>query len=206
MNDICQKFLSSWLPPGGSWIFWQSALRNRLAKKTDEGRRKLKIPTVVRWMAKAKTTTIHPAAFIYQPVATPHQSRQNIGSEMPIFHRDSFPPGEAKGQLRELVPFNVLRCSIRKWAASPMRVAKLATPTECGESHWLVATNGGDTPSVSSARRPLQWLCKIIRCRRLRGGFLDISPFPSEPLKNPPKTVKRPLLFPIFHDRISGLH
>ncbi len=27
---------------------------------------------------------------------------------MPIFHRDSFPPGEAKGQLRELVPFNVL--------------------------------------------------------------------------------------------------
>ena len=30
-------------------------------------------------------------------IATPHQSRQNIGSEMPIFHRDSFPPGEAKG-------------------------------------------------------------------------------------------------------------
>jgi hypothetical protein len=29
-------------------------------------------------------------------LATPHQSRQNIGSEMPIFHRDSFPPGEAK--------------------------------------------------------------------------------------------------------------
>jgi len=29
-------------------------------------------------------------------IATPHQSRQNIGSEMPIFHRDSFPPGEAK--------------------------------------------------------------------------------------------------------------
>ena len=29
----------SWLPPGGSWIFCQSALRNRLAKKTDEGRR-----------------------------------------------------------------------------------------------------------------------------------------------------------------------
>ncbi len=28
--------------------------------------------------------------------ATPHQSRQNIGSEVPIFHRDSFPPGEAK--------------------------------------------------------------------------------------------------------------
>ena len=27
---------SSWLPPGGSWIFYQAALRNRLIKKTDE--------------------------------------------------------------------------------------------------------------------------------------------------------------------------
>ena len=88
---------SPWLPPRGSWIFWQSALRNRLPKKTDEGQRKLKISTVVRWMAKTKTTTIHPAAFIDQPVATPHQSRQTIGSEVPIVHRDSFPPGEAKG-------------------------------------------------------------------------------------------------------------
>ena len=35
----------------------------------------------------------------------------------------SFPPGEAK-------------------AAAPQRVAKLATPTRRGESHWLVATNG----------------------------------------------------------------
>ena len=36
LNGNCQNLLSSWLPPGGSWIFWQSALRNRLAKKTDE--------------------------------------------------------------------------------------------------------------------------------------------------------------------------
>ena len=64
-------------------------------------------------MVEAETYTIHLTAFIYQPVATPHQSRQNIGSEMPIFHRDSFPPGEAKGQLRELVPFNVLLSPVR---------------------------------------------------------------------------------------------
>jgi len=32
---------SSWLPPGGSWIFWQAALRNRLAKKPDEGWREV---------------------------------------------------------------------------------------------------------------------------------------------------------------------
>ena len=57
-------------------------------------------------MEKTGTYATHPAAFIDQPVATPHQSRQNIGSELPIFHRDSFPPGEAEGQLRKLDSFN----------------------------------------------------------------------------------------------------
>ena len=57
-------------------------------------------------MVETETYTIHLTAFIYQPVATPHQSRQNIGSEVPIFHRDSFPPGEAEGQLRKLDSFN----------------------------------------------------------------------------------------------------
>ena len=38
-------------------------------------------------------------AFINQPFAAPHQS---AGSEVPS---DSFPPGEAKEQLRKLVPF-----------------------------------------------------------------------------------------------------
>ena len=37
---------------------------------------------------------------------------ENIGSEVPLFCCDSFPPGEAKGQLRELVPFNVLLCCV----------------------------------------------------------------------------------------------
>ena len=50
-------------------------------------------------------------------IAAPYQSRQNIGSEMPIFHRDSFPPGEAKRRLRKLIPFNVPICSRRERAA-----------------------------------------------------------------------------------------
>ena len=33
------KVCTAQLPPGGSWIFYQTALRNRLIKKTDEGRR-----------------------------------------------------------------------------------------------------------------------------------------------------------------------
>ena len=43
----------------------------------------------------------------------------------------SFPPGEAK-------------------AAAPQRVAKLATPTRLGGSHWLVATNGVHSLSFAS--------------------------------------------------------
>ena len=70
-------------------------------------------------MVKIETYTIHLTAFIYQPVATPHQSRQNIGSEMPIFHRDSFPPGEAKGQLQKPVPFNILFSSIHSERRTP---------------------------------------------------------------------------------------
>ena len=67
------------------------------ASPADEGWRELessKIP--VEWY-KTETNAIYPAAFMNKPVAAPHQSRQNTGSEMPIFHRDSFPPGGAKG-------------------------------------------------------------------------------------------------------------
>ena len=47
-------------------------------------------------MADVPGFTIHPGYLKLLAIATPHQSRQNIGSEVPIFHRDSFPPGEAK--------------------------------------------------------------------------------------------------------------
>ena len=85
-----------WLPPGGSCHDEISASRNRYFIVTDEGWRKLKISTVVRWMAKTKTTTTHPAAFKNQPVAAPHQSFLPIGSEAPIVKKSSFPPGEAE--------------------------------------------------------------------------------------------------------------
>ena len=79
-------------------------------------------------MVETETYTIHPAAFIDQPVATPHQSFLSTGSEVPFDKKSSFPPGEAKGQLRELVPFNVLHCSIRKWAASPLAGRQVGDP------------------------------------------------------------------------------
>ena len=50
-------------------------------------------------------------------IAAPHQSFLPIGSEVPLVKKSSFPPGEAKGRLRELIPFNVPICSRRERAA-----------------------------------------------------------------------------------------
>ena len=44
-------------------------------------------------MVQSGTYIAHPAAFLDQPFAAPHQS---AGSEVPS---DSFPPGEAKGEV-----------------------------------------------------------------------------------------------------------
>jgi len=47
---------------------------------------------------ETETYTIHLTAFIYQPVAAPHQSFLSTGSEVPFDKKSSFPPGEAKGK------------------------------------------------------------------------------------------------------------
>ena len=56
---------------------------------------------------KTGTNAIHIVAFVNQPLAAPHQSFLTIGSEVPLVKKSSFPPGEAKRRLRELIPFNV---------------------------------------------------------------------------------------------------
>ena len=64
--------------------------------EADEGWRELessKIP--VEW-CETEINTIHPAAFMNQPVAAPHQAFLPIGSEVPLVKKSSFPPGEAK--------------------------------------------------------------------------------------------------------------
>ena len=58
-------------------------------------------------MVKTEINAIHPAVFMNQPLAAPHQSFLTIGSEVPLVKKSSFPPGEAKRRLRELIPFNV---------------------------------------------------------------------------------------------------
>ena len=67
------------------------------ARLADEGWRWLKVSTAVRCFVETKANAIHLTAYIYQPVATPHQSFLPIGSEVPLAKKSSFPPGEAKG-------------------------------------------------------------------------------------------------------------
>ena len=47
-------------------------------------------------MVQSGTYTSHPAAFLDQPFAAPHQSFLSTGSEVPLDKKSSFPPGEAK--------------------------------------------------------------------------------------------------------------
>ena len=74
-------------------------------------------------MVETETYTIHPAAFIDQPVATPHQSFLSTGSEVPFDKKSSFPPGEAKGKKPQAIH------NQRTTLSRKLRVARLATPT-----------------------------------------------------------------------------
>ena len=50
----------------------------------------------------------HSSSCIYEPTCRhPSSGFLPIGSEVPLVKKSSFPPGEAKRRLRELIPFNV---------------------------------------------------------------------------------------------------
>ena len=73
-------------------------------------------------MEKTRTYATHPAAFVNQPVAAPHQAFLPIGSEVPLVKKSSFPPGEAKNsENHQILPFiEPLRCvSFGRLRASP---------------------------------------------------------------------------------------
>ena len=139
-----------WLPRG------EAAERS----EADEGWRELessKIP--VEW-CETEINTIHPAAFMNQPVAAPHQAFLPIGSEVPLVKKSSFPRGKPRTQkflaisiqptallreLREATSLPYMAYAILQplpnsevhqvGAASPQRVAKLAIPTTAFPNH-----------------------------------------------------------------------
>ena len=81
-------------------------------------------------MADVPGFTIYPGDLKLLAIATPHQSRQNIGSEVPIFHRDSFPPGEAKrrtaaGYSQIITPNSLLHYLLYNEGASQYGTHKL---------------------------------------------------------------------------------
>ena len=100
-----------WLPPGGSCHDEISASRNRYFVVTDEGWRWLKVSDFhVGWRKPGHIPSIQ------------LHSLTNLSPPLiSLATLSSFPPGEAK-------------------AASPQRVARLATPTRL-KNFWLAAAN-----------------------------------------------------------------
>ena len=92
---------SPWLPPGGSCHDEISASRNRYFVVTDEGWRWLKVSDFhVGWRKPGHIPSIqlHSLTNLSPPLIS-------------LATLSSFPPGEAKGSLRKLAPFNVPICS-----------------------------------------------------------------------------------------------
>ncbi len=133
-------------------------------------------------MVGTETTAIHRTASIYQPVATPHQAFLSTGSEVPLDKKSSFPPGEAEGRLRQLVPFNELLTSVSFWAAAP-----LGSPT------WRPA--GGKL--LSEARLMRGGDRSVYECSWMSGicsGFLH-STGKSKTFKPSPPLISQPCRF-----------
>ena len=81
-------------------------------------------------MVQSGTYIAHPAAFLDQPFAAPHQSFLSTGSEVPFDKKSSFPPGEAKNSETFGIYHSLKRSVSWVLGGKAARVARLATPTE----------------------------------------------------------------------------
>ena len=98
-------------------------------------------------MVETETYFTHLTAFIYQPVATPHQSFLAIGSEVPIVKKSSFPSGEAKNS-KTFRYYQPVKCSV-SWVLGGFAAAgrQVGDPYRL-RSFWLICTMQY-TPSAS---------------------------------------------------------
>ena len=110
MNDIRQKLLSSWLPPGGSCHDEISASRNRYFIVTDEGRRWLKVidcsaewwkPKHIPFIQLHSLTNLSPPliSLFYQPVP-----------KCRLIKNPASPRGKPRGRNRKRFITNAPRC------------------------------------------------------------------------------------------------
>ena len=98
-------------------------------------------------MVETETYFTHLTAFIYQPVATPHQSFLAIGSEVPIVKKSSFPSGEAKNS-KTFRYYQSVKCSV-SWVLGGFAAAgrQVGDPYRL-RSFWLICAMQY-TPSAS---------------------------------------------------------
>ena len=143
MNDIRQKLLSSWRPPGGSCHDEISASRNRYFIVTDEGRRWLKVidcsaewwkPKHIPFIQLHSLTNLSPPliSLFYQPVPKCRLIKN---------------PASPRGKPRTQKPLDIT--IQRATLLRGRRVAKLAHPTDgaaiecggCADSNNLAQKN-----------------------------------------------------------------
>ena len=129
-------------------------------------------------MVKTETNSIHLTAFIYQPVAAPHQAFLSISSEVPLVKKSSFPRGKPRTQ--KLFDNAIQRSTqLRK-----LRVAKLAPPTGVRAFIWVLAKIRGygrmlSAPTVAAAEPPTGR-----HTRRLGCHVQNVSPRGCLPIGN----------------------
>ena len=120
-------------------------------------------------MVETETYFIHLTAFIYQPVATPHQSFLAIGSEVPIVKKSSFPSGEAKNS-KTFRYYQSVKCSV-SWVLGGFAAAgrQVGDPYRL-RSFWLICTMQY-TPSASlCSAAPSEREPRVLRTRERRAA------------------------------------
>ena len=130
-----------WLPPGGSCHDEISASRNRYFVVTDEGWRELKVSTAVCCFVETKANATHPAAFLNQPVATPHQP----GLPVPKCRQSrQLPPGGSQGEFAEAGTIQCTHLFQKQWLARhPYHIQNVCS---CNFPGFLECPGASGTP------------------------------------------------------------
>ena len=153
LNGCYQNLLSPWLPPGGSCHDEISASRNRYFVVTDEGWRWLKVLDFpVEWRKQEHMPLIRLHSFTNLSPPLISLFCQSV-PKCRLPKNPASPRGKPRGSCGSW--FHSTFCTVpsangrlRRW-----RVAKLATPTGCGENHWLAANQRGTLPQPRYAQQ-----------------------------------------------------
>ena len=138
-----------------------------------------------RWVEKTRTYSIHPVAFIDQPVATPHQPR----------YAQQLPPGGSQGAVAGAGSIQRSALFHPQMGGCAARVAKLATPTNSEDfglqqpMYYTPSARGGAkaaSPQRAATSLPYGLRSFWLICNQRR----EVSLYCSVDRKTPPPHVR----------------